>query len=119
MRSFAKILLSMTTFICVSVFGDTLSVVVLCSNGQLVPNLPVTVFDSNGQAIPNVDPTDSNGVFVINNSEMYAFPFYMYFTTPQGYECGSYYIYVDPQGMGQVALNYYPTELPCSCANLF
>lgn len=100
------------------VFADTLSVTVTCSNGQVVSNLPVTVVDSNGQMIPDVEPTNSKGIFMIDNSEMYTLPLFMYFTSPQGYECGSYYIYIDPQGLGQVSLNYYPTELPCSCSQL-
>ena len=122
MKSLIKVglrsLLFSVTLTLTPVFADTLRVTVTCSNGQFVSNLPVTVVDSTGQTIPNVESTNSEGVFLIDQSEMYTLPLFMYFTTPQGNECGSYYIYIDPQGFGQVCLNYYPTELPCSCAQL-
>lgn len=63
-------------FILTNAFADTLSVVVMCNNGQIVPNLSVAVVDSDGEIVPNVGPTDSQGVFVIEDSQNYSAPFY-------------------------------------------
>ena len=101
-----------------TLFAETINVTVRCSNGKNVPNLPVRVLDSNLQEVPDVQPTDVHGVFHIENSELFTAPFFMYFTTPSGGTCGSYFIYIDPANEGHVDLNYYPDNLPCSCAKL-
>jgi|SRR3990172_193548 len=101
-----------------TLFATTIDVTVHCSNGKNVPNLPVRVLDSNLQEVPDVQPTDVHGVFHIENSELFTAPFFMYFTTPSGGTCGSYFIYIDPANEGHVDLNYYPDNLPCSCAKL-
>lgn len=104
-------------FLSAVLFADSLSVVVTCSNGKNVPNLPVHVFDSNWVEVPNILPTDSNGTFVINDSELYVTPFYIYFKDTRGSRCGNYLVRVDESGLGSVLLNYYPTSLPCSCSH--
>lgn len=106
-------------FLGFSLFADTLTVTVMCSNGQPVANLPVIVRDSLSQKVPDVGPTDENGVFQIAyETYQYTPPFYMWFTSSKNSICGSYYIYVDPDGDGWINLNCYPTELPCSCYDL-
>ncbi len=101
-----------------SAFADTVPVTVTCSNGMKVPNLAVSVIDSLGQTVADVQPTNSLGQFTIEDSELYTAPFYMWFRTKSGSICGSYYIYIDQDDAGWVHLNYYPTELPCSCSKL-
>jgi len=87
-------------------------------NNQPVGQVPIQVFDSSNVQVPNLDTTDSDGVFVIVNSETFNAPFYLFFTTPNGSTCGSYPIVQNTPSEGSVYLNYYPTELPCSCSKL-
>ena len=99
-----------------SLVADSLTVTVQCSNGQYVTNLPISVYDSAGTEVSGLTVTDSQGTFVINNSQNYQAPFNMFFTAKNGSMCGAYNINVNGS-TGSVSLNYYPTELPCSCAN--
>ncbi len=101
-----------------SASATTVNVTVTCSNGANVPNLPISVTDTSGQKIPNIQPTNAQGVFQIEDSELYLPPFYMWFKTKNGSTCGGYYIFIDSNDNGQVQLQYYPTELPCSCSKL-
>lgn len=98
-------------------FGVDLSVNINC-NGQSVRQLQIAVFDSTGVQVPNLNETDPNGAFVIVNSEHYLAPFSMFFTLRNGSQCGSYPITQSSATEGAVYLNYYPTELPCSCSKL-
>jgi hypothetical protein len=112
------LLLSIAIGAFTSAHADSITVTVRCSNGQAVKNLSVAVRDSLGDDIPNLLPTNSKGTFVIENSELYTPPFYLWYQTSQGSVCGSYYINLTQPNQGLVQLNYYPTELPCSCSNL-
>jgi hypothetical protein len=98
--------------------ADTFTVTVKCSNGANITKLQVEVFDSLNVSVPDVSPTDSNGEFVIENSETYTAPFYMCFKTPSGSMCGNYSINEITPATGSVMLNYYPTNLSCSCSKL-
>ena len=99
-----------------SLVANSLSVTVRCSNGQNVANLPITVLDATGAKVAGLTKTNAQGVFVINNSQNYQTPFNMFFTAKNGSMCGAYNINISGN-TGMVSLNYYPTELPCSCAN--
>ena len=118
-----KMIVKMTLFFGVVllnyVHADQLAVCVRCSNGQSLANLRIQVQDQTGLAIPGVTQTDGQGVFVIENSETFITPFLMFFEDKNGSTCGPYMV---AQGigfdMGQVFLNYYPTDVPCSCAGL-
>lgn len=102
-----------------SLLADTIEVLVRCSNGRAVPRLSVSVRDADGVAVPGNLKTDQSGKFLIENSETFNAPFYMSFTTKTGATCGYYPIYELSPTQGYVGLNYYPTNLPCSCAQLF
>ena len=93
-----------------------LTVTIACSNGKTVPNLPVTVYDSTGEKVSGISRSNSQGVFVIQNSETYTEPFHMFFTAQNGSMCGSYTV-MQEGTVGRVVLNYYPTDLPCSCSH--
>lgn len=97
--------------------ADDLTVTVVC-NGQKVGKLPITVYDSQFEQIPNVEQTDNQGQFIIENSQNYMQPFMLFFRAANGSTCGSYTVIVNGDGVGFVGLNYYPTELPCSCSKL-
>lgn len=96
----------------------TITVTVTCSNGQSVNSLPIRVVDSVGTEVPDVTETDSQGVFEIANSETFTAPFHIFFNEPNGSTCGSCGVVTISSTTGFVTINYYPTELPCSCANL-
>jgi hypothetical protein len=109
-----------------SLFADSVTVTVSCSNGTFVPNLLIwNVVDSHLQPIPGLTPedgakTDEKGAFTIENSETFTDPFYFSFVAKDGSTCGSYSVVLDPidPSKGIVQLAYYPTSSPCSCANL-
>ncbi len=98
-------------------FGTDLTVNIDC-NGQAVKQLKIAVFDETRTQVTGLNETESDGSFVIQNSELYSAPFYMFFTDASGSQCGSYPITQHSATEGVVYLNYYPTELPCSCSKL-
>jgi hypothetical protein len=95
--------------------ADTNTVVINC-NGQSIPNLPIQVVDATGLVVSGVSITDKEGLFVISNSETYVTPFRLLFNTPNGSVCGPYRVFQTDLNHGRVDLNYYPTNLPCSCS---
>ena len=122
MKSLVKWVLSVCSFMAIvgslPASAENVTVTVTCSNGQNVANLPISVVDSAGTTIPGAVVTDSSGSFLISNSEGFVPPFYLSFQSLQGSACGAYYIYVNSENVGVVSLNYYPTNVPCSCAAL-
>lgn len=104
-------------FVC-ALFSDQILVTLHCSNGSNCPNVRIEVYDSLGAQVPNLTATDEKGQFVIENSETFVEPFSFFYRGRNGSTCGGERIFVDASGNGYVYLNYYPTELPCSCGNL-
>ena len=98
-------------------FSDTVTVNVLCSNGRSVPNLVINVVDSLGQQVVGASQTDADGNFAIVDTQLYTAPFSMSFTTTNGSTCGRYPVNIDSGSTGVISLNYYPTQLPCSCSH--
>ncbi len=104
---------------CSILSATTLTVNVSCSNGLMVSNLTVTgVADINGEQMTFSTPTDQNGNFEVYDIEDFTEPFFMSYQTPESVVCDGNYISVFSGDRGQVWLNYYPENVPCSCANL-
>ncbi len=97
--------------------ADPLTVTVTCSNQRAMSKLQVLVYDNMGTRINATTPTDVRGRFTIPDPEGYWPPFYVRLQLDWG-GCGPYKIQMINEEEGEVRLNYYPTELPCSCANL-
>lgn len=107
-------------------FADSITVNVGCTNGASVANLSIhSVMDHHFQPVTGLTPsdgakTDGGGNFIIENSELFTPPFFFFFNSTNGSTCGGYLISIDPRSpfQGQIQLPYYPTNVPCSCANL-
>lgn len=118
MKFFLQTALIALTGVAAPLAADILTVTVVCDNGSLIGNLPITVYDFEGEEVSDISSTNSEGVFVINDSQNYTAPFYLFFKSQSGSSCGAYNVVENGADVGFVYLNYYPTELPCSCSKL-
>lgn len=111
-----KALVACFCWIATPLMAESILVKVEC-NGRFLPNLPISVFDSSqAQPLPGISITDSEGAFVIENSELFMPPFFFFFTAKNGSSCGSYPVNLIDPSEGRVELFYYPTNVPCSCS---
>jgi len=96
-------------------FAQDMVITVWCTNGVGVPGLPVKVIDANRNILFE-GATNRSGGFTMSQ---HIAPIYMIFSAANGSTCGPYNVQLDDPNApteGTITLQYYPTNVPCSCA---
>jgi len=96
-------------------YAQDMVITVWCTNGVGVPGLPVKVIDANRNILFQ-GATNPSGEFTMTK---HIAPIYMTFSAANGSTCGPYNIQLDDPSeptSGTLTLQYYPTNVPCSCA---